>query len=88
MGEFIIVLVVLAIFIVFKSVKTVPQGSEYTIERFGKYTRTLKPGLNIIVPIVDSVSAKVNMREQVLDIEKQSVSNGEYNCIREVVLKK
>jgi len=73
MGEFIIVLVVLAIFIVFKSVKTVPQGSEYTIERFGKYTRTLKPGLNIIVPIVDSVSAKVNMREQVLDIEKQSV---------------
>ncbi len=39
MGEFIIVLVVLAIFIVFKSVKTVPQGSEYTIERFGKYIR-------------------------------------------------
>ena len=73
MNEFIIVLVVLAIFIVFKSVKTVPQGSEYTIERFGKYIKTLKPGLNIIVPIIDSVSAKVNMREQVLDIEKQSV---------------
>jgi len=77
MNEFITVLVILSIFIVFKSVKTVPQASEYTIERFGKYTRTLKPGLNIIVPIVDRVSAKVNMREQVLDIEKQSViSNG------------
>jgi len=73
MNEFITVLVILSIFIVFKSVKTVPQASEYTIERFGKYTRTLKPGLNIIVPIVDRVSAKVNMREQVLDIEKQSV---------------
>lgn len=73
MDEFIIVLVVLAIFLVFKSVKTVPQGNEYTIERFGKYTKTLKPGLNLIVPIIDSVSSNVNMREQVLDIEKQGV---------------
>jgi regulator of protease activity HflC (stomatin/prohibitin superfamily) len=51
----------------------VPQGSEYTVERFGKYIKTLKPGLNLIVPIVDKVSSKVNMREQVLDIDKQSV---------------
>jgi regulator of protease activity HflC (stomatin/prohibitin superfamily) len=70
---FIIVLVVLAVFLVFKSVKTVPQGNEYTVERFGKYIKTLKPGLNLIVPIVDKVSSKVNMREQVLDIDKQSV---------------
>jgi regulator of protease activity HflC (stomatin/prohibitin superfamily) len=54
-------------------VKTVPQGSEYTVERFGKYTKTLKPGLNFIVPFVDHISNKINMREQVLDIEKQSV---------------
>jgi len=73
METFIIVLVVLAVFLVFKSVKTVPQGNEYTVERFGKYIKTLKPGLNLIVPIVDKISSKVNMREQVLDIDKQSV---------------
>jgi len=73
MSELIIILIVLAVFLIFKGVKTVPQGSEYTIERFGKYTRTLKPGLNIIIPIIDKVSNNVNMREQVLDIDKQSV---------------
>lgn len=66
-------LVVLVIFLIFSSVKTVSQGFEYTIERFGKYVRTLKPGLNIIIPIVYQVSNKINMREQVLDIEKQAV---------------
>jgi regulator of protease activity HflC (stomatin/prohibitin superfamily) len=54
-------------------VKTVPQGSEHTVERFGKYTKTLKPGLNFIVPFIDRISSKINMREQVLDIDKQSV---------------
>ncbi len=73
MDVFIIVLAVLAVFLIFKGVNTVPQGAEYTVERFGKYTKTLKPGLNIIVPIIDLISNKVNMREQVLDIEKQSV---------------
>lgn len=63
----------LAIFVVFMGVKTVPQGHEYTIERFGKYTKTLVPGLNFIVPFVDRISAKINMREQLLDIDKQSV---------------
>ncbi len=70
---FIVALVVLAVILIFKGVNTVPQGLEYTVERFGKYTKTLKPGLNIIVPIIDVVSNKINMREQVLDVEKQSV---------------
>jgi len=65
--------VLMAIFVVFMGVKTVPQGTEYTIERFGKYTQTLLPGLNFIIPFIDRISAKINMREQVLDIEKQSV---------------
>jgi len=73
MSELIVFLIVLAVFLIFKGVKTVPQGTEYTIERFGKYTKTLKPGLNIIIPIIDKVSNTVNMREQVLDIDKQSV---------------
>jgi regulator of protease activity HflC (stomatin/prohibitin superfamily) len=63
----------LAIAVVFMGVKTVPQGSEHTVERFGKYTKTLKPGLNFIVPFIDRISSKINMREQVLDIDKQSV---------------
>jgi len=63
----------LAILVVFMGVKTIPQGHEYTVERFGRYTQTLKPGLNFIIPFVDRISHKINMREQVLDIDKQSV---------------
>lgn len=73
MDVFILIIVALAIILIFKGVNTVPQGAEYTVERFGKYTKTLKPGLNIIIPIIDFISNKVNMREQVLDIDKQSV---------------
>jgi regulator of protease activity HflC (stomatin/prohibitin superfamily) len=67
------IVVILIVFVIFKGVKTVGQGTEYLIERFGKYTHTLKPGLGFIIPFVDRVNAKVNMREQVLDIDKQSV---------------
>lgn len=73
MDIFILVILVLAVILVFSSVKTVSQGMEYTVERFGKYTKTLKPGLNVIMPIVDKISNKINMRELVLDISKQSV---------------
>ena len=73
MEPFVLVIAVLAIVIIAKGVKTVPQGMEYTIERFGRYTKTLSPGLNFIVPIIDSVGAKVSMMETVLDVPSQEV---------------
>lgn len=72
-NETIIILVALAIVIVVKGVKSVPQGQNWTVERFGKFTRLLDPGLHIIVPFVDAIGRKVTVMEQVLDIEPQEV---------------
>jgi regulator of protease activity HflC (stomatin/prohibitin superfamily) len=63
----------LALVTVFMGVKVVPQGREYTVERFGRYVRTLSPGLHFITPYVEAVGARLNMMEQVLDVPSQEV---------------
>ncbi len=68
-----LLVVALVILVVASGVKTVPQGYQWTIERFGRYTRTLLPGLNLIVPFIDRVGHKLNTMEQVMDVPTQEV---------------
>ena len=72
-SAFVIAALVLGIVIVFMGAKAVPQGMEYTVERFGRFTRSLRPGLHLIVPVIDRIGARMNMMESVLDVPEQEV---------------
>jgi len=68
-----VVFLVLAVVVALGAIKIVPQGREYTVERFGRYTRTLKPGISFLTPFVEGVGRRINMMEQVLDVPRQDV---------------
>jgi len=72
-----LIFLLLVVVLVFMGVKIVPQGYQYTIEHFGRYTKTLEPGLALIFPLIQRVGHKINMKEQVIDIAPQSVITGD-----------
>jgi regulator of protease activity HflC (stomatin/prohibitin superfamily) len=77
-----VLLIVLAAVALWSTVKIVPQGYNWTIESFGRYTRTLSPGLHILIPVMERVGHKINMKEQVMDIESQDVITRDNAMVR------
>lgn len=76
------ILVALAVWILWSTVKIVPQGTNFTVENLGRYTRTLTPGMHILIPVIERVGHQINMKEQVIDIPSQDVITRDNAMVR------
>lgn len=77
-----LIFLVFAIITLAAMVRQVPQGKHYTVERFGRYSRTLTPGLGLVIPYIETVGAKVVVMEQVLDVPTQEVITKDNATVR------
>ena len=73
MGSVVLVLAVAALVVAFSAIKVVPQGYQFTVERFGRFMRILKPGISFLMPFADRIGRRMSMMETVLDVPRQEV---------------
>ncbi len=81
-GVFGVALLALVAWALWSTIKIVSQGSNYTVENLGRYTRTLQPGMHILIPVIERVGHQINMKEQVIDIPSQDVITRDNAMVR------